>query len=151
MSYTQQQLDNFWWGTGGSPTSIQPGAYVTMRAQDVIYLKTTDPAWNALLTYCYQNNLYGFGNPRTTWDGTGGNCPGGGWIGPTLIRPHTQLIPDGFSEYYTPHVRVADLNRDLEAEIHKLRDAQTLHISLDLPYVMSTALPVARESRFYLT
>ena len=41
--------------------------------------------------------------------------------------------------------------RNLEAGIHKFRLAKLLHISYDLLYVMSTALPVAGESRFYLT
>ena len=34
--YTDQELSDFWWGKGGSEESIQPGAYVAMRPQQVI-------------------------------------------------------------------------------------------------------------------
>ena len=74
MSYTQQQLDAFW------------SRYVTMNAADVISLTNTqsagyEPDFAAMLAYVFQNQMYGFGNPRTPWDGTGSN--GAGWGGPT--------------------------------------------------------------------
>jgi|HubBroStandDraft_2_1064218.scaffolds.fasta_scaffold05897_8 hypothetical protein len=86
MSYTQQQLDDFWYGPGGSETNIEPGAYVTMNAADVISLTNTQsaayqPVFAAMLAYVFQNRLYGFGTPRTLYDGTGSNGPG--WGGPT--------------------------------------------------------------------
>jgi hypothetical protein len=86
MSYTQQQLDDFWYGPGGSETNIEPGAYVLMREVDVIQLTNPQsaiysPGFAAILAFCFQNQLYGFGNPRTTWDGTGSSGPG--WGGPT--------------------------------------------------------------------
>jgi hypothetical protein len=86
MAYTDQQLSDFWWGPGGSPTNIQPGAYVTMKQADVISLTNTMSASYSksladLLGYCYANKLFDFGNPRTLWDGTGSNA--GIFNGPT--------------------------------------------------------------------
>lgn len=74
MSYTQQQLDAFW------------NRYVMMNAADVISLTNTqsaayEPDFAAMLDYVCRHQLYGFGTPRTAWDGTGSN--GRGWIGPT--------------------------------------------------------------------
>jgi hypothetical protein len=58
MSYTQQQIDDFWWGVGGSATNIQPGAYVTKQGEEIIALTNTasaayDPAFSAILSYLY--------------------------------------------------------------------------------------------------
>jgi hypothetical protein len=77
MSYTAQQLSDFWWGPSGSPTNIQLGAYIIMKQADVISLSNTTSAsysksFADLLDYCYDNKLFGFGNPRTLWDGP--NC-----------------------------------------------------------------------------
>jgi len=72
--YTQAQLDAFW------------SRYVTMREVDVIQVTNTqsaafEPGFAAMLAFCFQNQLYGFANPRTPWDGTGSS--GSGWGGPT--------------------------------------------------------------------
>jgi hypothetical protein len=58
MSYTQQQIDDFWWGVGGSASNPQPGAYVTMSPTDVIQKSNQasaayDAAWTALLNFLY--------------------------------------------------------------------------------------------------
>ena len=74
MSYTTDQLDAFW------------SRYVTMREVDIISLTHPDsaayePDFAGMLGYCFTNRLYGFGNPRTVWHGTGSH--GTGWLGPT--------------------------------------------------------------------
>jgi hypothetical protein len=74
MSYSQQELDAFW------------NRYVTMNESDVVSLTNSssaayEPVFAAMLAFCFQNQLYGFGNPRTPWDGTGSSGPG--WGGPT--------------------------------------------------------------------
>jgi hypothetical protein len=74
MSYSQQELDAFW------------NRYVSMREADVIALTNPqsaafEPGFAAMLAYVFQNQLYGFANPRAPWDGTGSSGPG--WGGPT--------------------------------------------------------------------
>lgn len=46
MSYTPQELHDFWYGPGGSADDeiIRPGAYVSMREVDVISLQ--EPSGN---------------------------------------------------------------------------------------------------------
>jgi hypothetical protein len=80
MAYTAQQLHDFWYGPGGSVGDqiIRPGAYVSMIEGDVVALTNVqsaayDAGFSAILGYCFQNKLFGFGNPRTGFDGTGGN------------------------------------------------------------------------------
>jgi hypothetical protein len=77
MSYTDQQLHDLWYGPGGSVGDeiIRPGAYVSMRESDVLALTNPqsaayDAGFTAILGYCYQNKLFGFGHPI---DGKGGN------------------------------------------------------------------------------
>jgi hypothetical protein len=58
MTYTQQQIDAFWWGPGGSASNPQPGAYVLMNQGEVIALSNCQSAaynasWAALLDYLY--------------------------------------------------------------------------------------------------
>jgi hypothetical protein len=58
MIYTQQQIDDFWWGVGGSASNPQPGAYFNMSPVDVIQKSNResaayDAAWTALLNYLY--------------------------------------------------------------------------------------------------
>ena len=71
---SQAQLDAFW------------NRHVTMSEVDVIQLTNPQSAayesvFAAMLVFVRSNQMYGFGNPRTPWDGTGSN--GSGWIGPT--------------------------------------------------------------------
>lgn len=73
---TQEQLDNFWWGTGGSEGDIKPGAYATMRPSDFNYLYATDAGFSTLYLYCQKHRLYGFANYDTT--GAGLNQVGAG-------------------------------------------------------------------------
>jgi hypothetical protein len=69
MSYTQQQINDFWWGAGGSATNIQPGAYVTKKQGEIIALTNRasaayDPAFSAILAYLYSEAVLkksGFG------------------------------------------------------------------------------------------
>ena len=84
--YTDQELSDFWWGKGGSEESIQPGAYVAMRPQQVINAYNSDPAFAALLRYCFNQSLFGFSrfrNPICQPDGTIKYILGAGpnWLG----------------------------------------------------------------------
>jgi hypothetical protein len=100
MSYTQQQIDNFWWGVGGSATNIQPGAYVTKKQGEIIALTNKqsaayDAGFAATLGYLYSEALKksgigptganGFADVSTIGgvriDVIGGGGPG--WNGPT--------------------------------------------------------------------
>jgi hypothetical protein len=66
MSYTDQQLSDFWYGPGGSATNIQPGAYVTMTWEQVRIATTPGmsgylgPNWVGMLQCCQRNRLFGF-------------------------------------------------------------------------------------------
>jgi hypothetical protein len=49
-----------------------------MRAVDVTQLVTKggaiySPDFDAILGICFSQRLFGFGSPRTLWDGTGSN------------------------------------------------------------------------------
>ena len=73
-TYSQAQLDAFW------------SRYVSMREADVISLCNSqsaafEPVFALMLEFVRTNNLYGFANPRTPWDGTSSSGPG--WGGPT--------------------------------------------------------------------
>lgn len=57
---TQQQLDNFWYGTGGSAGAPTAGAYVTMKSDTVDYLYWSDSGFRTLLQFVQTNKLNGF-------------------------------------------------------------------------------------------
>lgn len=100
MSYSQEQIDNLWWGNGGSATDIRANAYCRMTQEEVLYLTSRDsPGYDAdfaaLLGYLYREaviNKSGIGPTGT--DGFYGRSTSGGikifahnnaegWIGPT--------------------------------------------------------------------
>ena len=60
MSYTPEELSDFWFGVGGSPTDIRPGSYVQMRAEEVWERASNDLDWAAILNFCKANQLFGF-------------------------------------------------------------------------------------------
>lgn len=80
MSYTDAQLQAFWFGgtedAPGDENNFLPGNYVTMKL--AAYLLTTpgsleyDADFAAKLLYCRQNKLFGFANTSQN-----------GWSGPT--------------------------------------------------------------------
>jgi hypothetical protein len=85
MSYTQQQLSDFWWGPGGSSSNVQPGAYVTMGPDAVLDRQLWDSAWAAILAYVFGNRLFGFAN--FNYAAAGSNVfpgQGKGWRGPII-------------------------------------------------------------------
>jgi len=94
MSYTQQQVDDFWFGQGGSAGNIQPGAYVTMKWVDVVSLITTSSAaynadWAALWLYVQQAGVQPTGaNGFTDRNSRGGvPCPWYTNTSPTFNGP----------------------------------------------------------------
>jgi hypothetical protein len=71
MSYTNAQLQAFWFGgtpdDPGSGADIRPGAYVTMTSVQVIELTNTSSAsydadFAAMAGICYQQKLFGWAN-----------------------------------------------------------------------------------------
>ncbi len=79
MSFTTAQLDAFW------------SRYVGMRQADVFTVSRDEPQFAAMLSYVWQNRLYGFsdytGSPAFPDNGNNkfiGRFGGIHWIGPTL-------------------------------------------------------------------
>lgn len=100
MSYSQSDIDNFWWGKNGSAESPQPGAYVLMNGNTVVQLTSRgagyDAAFSAILGYLQRQAANGTGIGPTGSDGftsksrigsepitTYGGAKGQGWNGPT--------------------------------------------------------------------
>jgi hypothetical protein len=99
MSFTQLQIDAFWWGNEGSASNILPGAYATMNGDTVIYLTSPnspgyDAGFAAILSYLYLQALNKTGVGPTGADGfysqnkigalpISARSGGTGWLGPT--------------------------------------------------------------------
>lgn len=101
MSYTQQQIDDFWWGVGGSATDIRSDAYVIKKPGEVIALTNKqsaafDQAFAAIAVYLYSEAIIkksgigptgtnGFADVSTIGGVRIDTISGGGadWNGPT--------------------------------------------------------------------
>jgi hypothetical protein len=94
MSYTDAQLQAFWYGgtaeNPGTETNILPGAFVLMGVDEVSYLTNKngpgfDANFAALNDFCYTNKLFGWANyldPNKRFNNFPPN-PSAGWNGPT--------------------------------------------------------------------